>query len=131
MNLIDLAGKYTGKVSWSDSNGESGSLTEATVLRLDGSSFLVDHEDGSSLRLDPEDGVHGLYTVRRDEAEVAGRAFLTDGSLVLDYVAVVKDGVQENITDVWRGDGNSIVRIGLIRQPSRAIWFEAGMSRVD
>ena len=131
MNLIDLAGKYTGEVSWSDSNGESGSLTEATVLRLDGGSFLVDHEDGSSLRLDPADGVHGLYTIRRDAVEVAGRAFLTDGSLVLDYMAVVKDGTQENITDVWRRDGSSITRIGLIRQSSRAIWFEAGMSRVD
>lgn len=131
MNLIDLAGKYRGKVSWSDSYGESGSLSEVTVLKSVGSSLLVDYEDGSNLRLDPVDGVLGLYTLRCDSAEIAGRAFLTDRSLVLDYVAFVQEGLRENIVDVWHRHNGLITRTGLIRQSSRTIWFEADMLRVD
>ncbi len=92
---------------------------------------VVEYEDGSSLRLDPVDGVRGLFTVRRNEEGCAGRAFLTDHSLTLDYVADAQDGGQENITDVWHRDHRSITRTGLIRQPSRTIWFEAQMSRID
>ena len=131
LNLIDLAGNYRGDVSWSDSYGESGSLSEVIVLKPLGSGLLVNYEDGSELRLDPVDGVLGLYTLRRNAGEVAGRAFLTDSSLVLDYAADVQDGVQENITDIWHRDDSSITRTGLIRQVSRTIWFEAHMVRVD
>ena len=130
MNLIDFAGKYRGDVSWSDSSGKSGSLTEVMIFRAVGSGLRVDHEDGSSLRLDPVNGIPGYCTVRRDAGEIAGRAFLTDRSLALDYVADVRDGVREDITDVWHRDDSSITRTGLIRQPSRTIWFEADMLRM-
>ena len=131
MNLTDLAGKYRGNVTWSDSLGESGSLTEVTVLRPEDGSLLVDYQDGSSLRLDQVDGVSGLYTVRRNEGEVCGRAVLTNRSLVLDYTAGLEGGPRENNTDVWRLDGSSITRTGLIRQPDRTIWFEADMVGIE
>ena len=131
LNLIDLAGTYQGDVCWSDSYGESGSLSEVIVLRPIGNGLLVDYEDGSGLRLDPVDAVRGLYTLRRDAVEVGGRAFLTDSSLVLDYATEVQDGVQEDIVDVWHRHNGAITRTGLIRQASRTIWFEAHMVRVD
>ena len=76
------------------------------------------------------DGVHGLFTVRRNSEGFAGRAFLADNSLALDYVADVRDGLQENITETWHRHDRSITRTGLIRQPNRTIWFEADMIRI-
>ena len=136
MNLIDLAGEYRANVTWSDSFGESGSLSEVMALEPLGGGGVVEgavvrYEDGSSLRLDPVIGVHGLFTVRRNAEGFAGRAFVTDRSLVLDYVADIQDGLQENITDVWHRHASLITRTGLIRQASRTIWFEAEMSRID
>ncbi len=91
---------------------------------------VVEYEDGSSLRLDPVAGVRGLFRVRRNAEGIAGRAFLAERSLALDYVADVRDGLQENITDTWHRKGVSITRTGLIRQPNRTIWFEADMIRI-
>ena len=135
MNLVDLAGSYRGDVTWFDSFGESGALSEIKSIKPLGGGgvvegVVIEHQDGSSLRLDPVDGVHGLFTVRRNSEGFVGRAFLTERSLAVDYVADVGDGLQENITDTWYREGVSITRTGLIRQPNRSIWFEAAMIRV-
>ena len=135
MKLIDLAGSYRGDVTWFDSFGESGALSEVTSVKPMGGGGVVEgavieQQDGSSLKLDSVDGVHGLFTVRRDEEGIVGRAFLTEHSLAIDYLADVPDGLQENITDTWHLDGVSITRTGLIRQSNRIIWFEADMIRV-
>ena len=136
MKLIDLAGSYRANVTWLDSFGESGALSEITSIRPLGGGgvvegVVIENQDGSSLRLDPVDGVHGLFTVRRNSEGFAGRAFLAEHSLAIDYSADVRDGLHENITDTWHRDGVSITRTGLIRQPNRTIWFEADMIRVD
>ena len=135
MKLIELTGKYRGDVAWFDSFGESGSLSEITSVKPRGGGgvvegIVIEHQDGSSLKLDHVDGVRGLFTVRRDEEGIAGRAYLTDHSLTLDYVADVRDGLQERITELWHKDGGSIMRMGLIKQPNRTIWSEADMVRV-
>ena len=69
--------------------------------------------------------------MRRGAHEVAGRAFLTDRSLVFDYIADIQDGLPENITDIWHRHDGPITRTGLIRQASRTVWFETDMVRVD
>ncbi len=135
MKLIDLAGNYRGDVTWFDSFGESGALSEVTSIKPLGGGgvvegVVIEHQDGSNLRLDPVDGVHGLFRVRRNSEGFVGRAFLADHSLAVDYVADVRDGLQENITDTWHREGVSITRTGLIRQPNRTIWFEADMIRI-
>ena len=130
MMLQDLAGAYTGTVTWRDTRGGQGSFSETVVVVSTRDGVTFRHDDGSSMSAEATALVENHATLhgKSEEVGTTGTLYLADHCMILDYVADVR-GREERNTDVWTFSGSSIARTGVIRQADRTIWFEARMDR--
>ena len=130
MMLQDLAGTYTGTVTWRDTRGGQGSLSETVVVESTSDGVAFQHDDGSGMYAEATALAENHVTLhgKSEEVGTTGTLYLADHCMILDYVAHVR-GREERNTDVWTFSGTSVARAGVIRQADRTIWFEGGMER--